>query len=62
VIRQVKKGVKLPGNDLSSDHLAIEDCDVPFLSFENLIINNIVAGRLKDQADVEELQKIHHVK
>ena len=43
----------------SCDHLNIENYDVPFLSFEDLIINKMVARRLKDQADVEELQKIH---
>ena len=44
------------------DHLTIEDYHVPFLGYEDLIINKISAGRLKDQADVEELKKIHRKK
>ncbi|MEI7724009.1 MAG: DUF6036 family nucleotidyltransferase [Bacteroidota bacterium] len=44
------------------DHLTIENYDFPFLSFDDLIINKMVTGRLKDQADVEELQKIHRKK
>ncbi len=44
------------------DHLSIDNYDVPFLGYEDLLINKITAGRLKDQADVEELQKIHRKK
>jgi len=44
------------------DYLTIADFHIPFLSFDDLIINKIAAGRLKDQADVEELSKIHRNK
>jgi hypothetical protein len=44
---------------VNCDHLTIENYDVPFLSFEDLIINKMAAGRLKDQADVEELKKVY---
>jgi hypothetical protein len=44
------------------DYLPIDGYQVPFLSFEDLIVNKISAGRLKDQADVEELKKIHRIK
>lgn len=52
-------GLKFDDAFRNCDHLTIENFDVPFLGFEDLLINKIVAGRLKDQADVEELQKIH---
>ena len=52
-------GLKFDDAFGNCDHLAIENFDVPFLSFEDLIINKMVTGRLKDKADVEELQKIH---
>jgi hypothetical protein len=44
------------------DHLSIDNFDIPFLGFEDLLVNKLTAGRLKDQADVEELQKIHRKK
>jgi len=51
-------GLKFDDAFVNCDHLSIENHNVPFLSFEDLIINKMVAGRLKDKADVEELQKI----
>ena len=47
---------------VNCDHLAVENYEVPFLSFDDLIVNKMVSGRLKDQADVDELQKIHRLK
>jgi hypothetical protein len=44
------------------DFLTVENSRVPFLGFDDLIVNKLVTGRLKDQADVEELQKIHRKK
>jgi hypothetical protein len=41
------------------EYLTIEQYNIPFLRYEDLIINKISSGRLKDQADVEELSKIH---
>jgi hypothetical protein len=55
-------GLKFDSAFVNCDYLAIEDYEVPFLSFDDLIINKIVAGRLKDQADVEELRKIHRIR
>ncbi|MEI6433638.1 MAG: nucleotidyltransferase [Bacteroidota bacterium] len=52
-------GLSFDDSYANCDHLEVEHYDVPFLSFEDLIINKMVAGRLKDQADVEELKKIH---
>lgn len=55
-------GLKFDDSFRNCDHLATEDGNIPFLCYEDLIINKISAGRLKDQADVEELQKIHRKK
>lgn len=41
------------------DYLTIKQYSIPFLRYEDLIINKLSTGRLKDQADVEELRKIH---
>lgn len=35
-----------------------DDLEVQFIHLDDLITNKILAGRLKDQADVEELQRI----
>lgn len=36
----------------------IETCKVPVLQFNDLITNKLLSNRMKDKADVEELQKI----
>lgn len=41
------------------EYLESEGYYIPFLGFHDLIMNKMMSGRLKDQADVEELQKIH---
>lgn len=38
--------------------LTIQGKEVPFLNLDDLIVSKLLADRLKDQADVEELQKI----
>ncbi|MEI7896278.1 MAG: DUF6036 family nucleotidyltransferase [bacterium] len=55
-------GLKFDAAFKNCDYLAIENYDVPFLGYEDLIINKILAGRLKDKADVEELQKARQIK
>jgi hypothetical protein len=42
--------------------LNIENLQVPFLSLPDLIINKMMTTRKRDQADVEELQKIMKLK
>lgn len=37
-----------------------EKLEVKFIHLNDLIINKMLTGRLKDKADVEELQKINH--
>lgn len=36
----------------------MEGVKIPFLHLDHLILSKINTGRLKDQADIEELQKI----
>jgi len=55
-------GLKFDDAAARCDNLTIEDFDIPFLSFDDLIVNKMMAGRLKDQADVEELKKINNKK
>ncbi len=38
--------------------LRLEQYEVPFLRLDDLIVSKLIANRLKDQADVEYLQKI----
>jgi hypothetical protein len=37
----------------------IDDIKIPFLHLNDLVLSKFNTGRLKDKADVEELQKIH---
>lgn len=39
-----------------------EYIQLPFISFNHLILSKISNNRLRDQADVEELQKISRIK
>jgi predicted nucleotidyltransferase len=39
-------------------YLAIQGKEVPFLNLDDLIVSKLLADRLKDKADIEELQKI----
>lgn len=41
------------------EYLELDKRMIPFLGLEDLIINKLLTGRLKDQADVEELRKIY---
>ncbi|MBE0649077.1 MAG: hypothetical protein IH596_15000 [Bacteroidales bacterium] len=38
--------------------LELDGLKVPFLGLDDLITNKLMTGRLKDKADVDELQKI----
>ena len=44
------------------EYLELDGLKVPFLGLDDLITNKLITGRLKNQADVEELQKIHRKK
>lgn len=42
--------------------LQIQNCQIPVLHLNDLIINKLMSGRTKDKADIEELQKIHKLR
>lgn len=44
---------------LHCEYMELENQKIPILAYDDLITNKLMTGRLKDQADVEELQKIH---
>lgn len=52
-------GLKFKDAYPHSECLELDGLKVPFLGFDDLITNKLMAGRLKDKADVDELQKIH---
>ena len=45
-------GLKFDDAAARCDNLTFEGFEIPFLSYEDLILNKMMAGRLKDQADV----------
>jgi hypothetical protein len=55
-------GLKFDDAIKKCDHLSIENCEIPFLGYEDLVTNKISAGRLKDLADVEELKKVRQTR
>jgi hypothetical protein len=40
----------------------IDDLEIPFINYNHLILSKITTNRLKDKADIEELQKIQALK
>lgn len=52
-------GLRFDEAILRCEMMEFEDWKIPFLGFDDLIVNKLMTGRLKDKADVEELQKIH---
>jgi hypothetical protein len=42
----------------TANHFRLEDDDIAVIDFNHLLINKMISDRLKDKADVEELQKI----
>jgi predicted nucleotidyltransferase len=45
-----------------NDYLDLKTYKIPFLRYEDLIVNKLYSNRAKDKADVEELQKIMKLK
>lgn len=46
----------------NKETLHIKNYRIPILHFDDLIANKLLAGRLKDQADIENLMKIKRLK
>ena len=42
--------------------MEFDDLQLPFVHYNDLVLMKMTTGRLKDQADIEELQKIQHHK
>lgn len=58
----VVAGLNFDEADESKETLALEKQQIGFLSYEDLLTNKMVTGRLKDKADVDILQKIRRAK
>lgn len=56
------QGVKFEEADRQKITAEIDHLPVPFLHLHHLILSKLSTGRLKDQADIEELQKINQRK
>jgi len=52
------QGLSYVEADLKKVFLSMDNYQVPILHIHDLIVNKMTTGRLKDQADVDELQKI----
>lgn len=42
-----------------ANYLKVEDFQIPVINYQHLILSKITSNRLKDKADVEELQRIN---
>ena len=42
---------------MSSNIFNVDTLEIPYIDFEDLIINKIATGRFKDLADIEQLKK-----
>lgn len=43
-------------------YFSLENIQVPVIHYNQLILSKLTSGRMKDKADVEELQRIHKYK
>jgi hypothetical protein len=55
-------GVKYGEADQEKVIADIDQLKIPFLHFNHLVLSKINTGRLKDKADIEELQKVRMYK
>ena len=55
----VINNVKFEDAIAEANYLGIEDFQIPVINLKHLILSKITSSRLKDQADVEELQRIN---
>jgi predicted nucleotidyltransferase len=56
------RGLTYEEADSEKTMAAIDHLNIPFLSLDHLVLSKIATGRLRDQADIEELQKIRKSK
>lgn len=55
-------GISFSEAILLVNYFPLEDKQVPVIQYHHLILTKITTGRLKDKADVEELQRINKFK
>jgi len=55
-------GVSFEEADMQKVITDVEGISVPFIHYNHLILSKITTDRLKDKADIEELQKIQKLK
>jgi hypothetical protein len=46
----------------ANEIINLQGIDLPFISFDHLVLSKMTTNRLRDKADVEELQKIARMK
>jgi predicted nucleotidyltransferase len=51
-------GITFPDAIAKKENLIVDDIIIPVINFEHLILSKMLTSRKRDQADVEELQKI----
>lgn len=51
-------GVKFKDSIGEMNYLSIEGAKIPIIDYKHLILNKMLSDRMKDKADVEELQRI----
>lgn len=51
--------VKFEDAIAKANYLKVEDFQIPVINYQHLILSKITSNRLKDKADVEELQRIN---
>jgi predicted nucleotidyltransferase len=56
------QGCTFPESYINRVNIEIEGVLVPFISFLDLVASKMVTSRLRDKADVEELQKVRHLR
>ena len=55
-------GIEFDKSFKNAEFINFESYKIPFLSLHDLVTNKMLSTRLKDQSDVEELQKIQNYK
>lgn len=55
-------GIDFNQADKAKIIVSIQGLDLPMISFEHLILSKMTTNRLRDKADIEELQKISQAK
>jgi hypothetical protein len=55
-------GLNFDDAEKKNQFFVVEGKKIPVLNIDELIVNKMYSGRMKDKADIEELQKIMRLK